>query len=106
MCRSIGQPNYCTFCILTGMKRRQALKNTALGLGGLMLGSACQPEKEQETANEESAAMETTRNFGVQLFTIPGLVDQDLKGTLKTLGEIGYKEVEFFGRPQTSREVI
>ncbi len=35
--------------------------------------------------------------YGVQLFTIPGMVDKDLKGTLKLLAEIGYKEVEFFG---------
>jgi sugar phosphate isomerase/epimerase len=35
--------------------------------------------------------------LGVQLFTIPKLVDQDLGGTLALLFEIGYREVEFFG---------
>jgi len=37
------------------------------------------------------------KTLGVQLFTIPQMVSQDLKGTLKLLSDIGYKEVEFFG---------
>lgn len=37
------------------------------------------------------------KNLGVQLFSIPQMVDKDLKGTLQLLSEIGYKEVEFFG---------
>jgi sugar phosphate isomerase/epimerase len=36
-------------------------------------------------------------NLGVQLFTVPHMVDQDLRGTLKTISKIGYKEIEFFG---------
>lgn len=35
--------------------------------------------------------------LGVQLFSIPKLIDDDLPGTLKLLGSLGYKEVEFFG---------
>lgn len=35
--------------------------------------------------------------LGVQLFTIPKMVDTDFVGTLSLLSEIGYKEVEFFG---------
>ncbi|MEQ1586488.1 MAG: hypothetical protein ABL895_11450 [Cyclobacteriaceae bacterium] len=30
------------------------------------------------------------KSWGVQLFTIPQMAAQDLKGTLKLLGEIGY----------------
>ncbi len=37
------------------------------------------------------------KRWGVQLFTIPQMASQDLKGTLKLLGEIGYQEIEFFG---------
>ena len=49
--------------------------------------------------------MNTKTNFGVQLFTIPSLVDQDLRGTLELLSQIGYKEVEFFGPyPFTAEE--
>lgn len=36
-------------------------------------------------------------NFGVQLFTIPKLVDEDFEATIQLLSEIGYKEIEFFG---------
>lgn len=41
--------------------------------------------------------MKKKKKLGVQLFTIPQMVDKDLKGTLQLLSEIGYKEVEFFG---------
>lgn len=41
--------------------------------------------------------MKKKKKLGVQLFTIPQMVDKDLKGTLKLLSEIGYQEVEFFG---------
>ena len=34
---------------------------------------------------------------GLQLFTIPQMVADDLNGTLQTLSTIGYREVEFFG---------
>jgi hypothetical protein len=35
--------------------------------------------------------------FGVGLFTIPKLLDQDFTGTMQLLAEIGYKEVELTG---------
>ncbi len=35
--------------------------------------------------------------IGVQLFTIPTLVEKDFAGTMKLLASIGYKEVEMFG---------
>src|SRR6185503_15984071 len=34
---------------------------------------------------------------GLQLFTIPQMVADNLGGTLQTLSSIGYREVEFFG---------
>lgn len=37
------------------------------------------------------------RTVGVQLFTIPQMAANDIKGTLKLLSKIGYREVEFFG---------
>ena len=49
----------------------------------------------------------TKYKIGVQLFTIPKLVENDLKGTLKMVSEIGYKEVEFFGPyPFSATETI
>ena len=49
-----------------------------------------------------SESMATTlaaanKKWGVQLFTIPQMASKDLKGTLKLLSDIGYKEIEFFG---------
>jgi sugar phosphate isomerase/epimerase len=51
-------------------------------------------------ANEHTNASQLARpntRLGVQLFTIPAMVAQDLEGTLQLLAEIGYREVEFFG---------
>ncbi|MBX2895159.1 MAG: sugar phosphate isomerase/epimerase [Cyclobacteriaceae bacterium] len=40
---------------------------------------------------------EQKKHWGIQLFTIPQMASKDIKGTLKTVSEIGYKEIEFFG---------
>ncbi len=40
---------------------------------------------------------ETSRAWGVQLFTMPQLAAADFKGTLKKLKKFGYHEIEFFG---------
>lgn len=42
------------------------------------------------------------KNWGIQLFTIPQMASKDIKGTLKTLGEIGYKEVEFLAHTNSA----
>jgi sugar phosphate isomerase/epimerase len=44
-----------------------------------------------------SSLADKNRNWGVQLFSIPQMVASDFKGTLKKLGELGYRELEFFG---------
>jgi len=73
------------------MKRRQALKKTALATGTLALIPSLNAMKQFLPMTN------TSINFGVQLFTIPAMVEKDLRGTLKLLSEIGYKEIEFFG---------
>jgi sugar phosphate isomerase/epimerase len=73
------------------MKRRKAIKNTLLGLGGISLMSSF------KTIEEMMQPLHKKTNIGVQLFTIPHLVDKDLRGTLKLLADIGYREIEFFG---------
>ncbi|MBD0367633.1 MAG: TIM barrel protein, partial [Flavisolibacter sp.] len=35
--------------------------------------------------------------IGLQLFSIPKLLEQDFAGTLKMIAQIGYKELEFYG---------
>lgn len=42
---------------------------------------------------------------GIQLFTIPFMVDKDFEGTLKLLSDTGYQEIEFFGPYPFSSEV-
>lgn len=37
------------------------------------------------------------KQYGVQLFTMPGMVSRDFRGTLELLSKIGYREIEFFG---------
>jgi sugar phosphate isomerase/epimerase len=42
-------------------------------------------------------ALERLTRIGLQLFTIPKLLDQDFAGALAQVAGLGYKEVEFFG---------
>lgn len=65
--------------------RRKFLQITSAAMSTLMFNEAFGITKEKK------------KTLGVQLFTIPQMVSRDLKGTLKLLSEIGYKEVEFFG---------
>lgn len=37
------------------------------------------------------------KKIGVQLFSVPKLLDKDFAGTLKMLAQMGYKEVELYG---------
>lgn len=37
------------------------------------------------------------KKMGVQLFSVPKLLDKDFAGTLKMLAQMGYKEVELYG---------
>jgi sugar phosphate isomerase/epimerase len=41
--------------------------------------------------------VEPLRRVGLQLFTIPKLLDRDFAGALKLVADIGYKEVQLFG---------
>ncbi|MBD0374907.1 MAG: sugar phosphate isomerase/epimerase, partial [Flavisolibacter sp.] len=36
-------------------------------------------------------------HIGLQLFSIPKLLEQDFAGTLKMIAQTGYKELEFYG---------
>ncbi len=72
------------------MKRRDAIKQSTLGLGGLSIMGGFAPMKELLESTK-------TGKVGIQLFTIPFLVDNDFEGTLELLGDTGYREIEFFG---------
>jgi len=68
------------------LNRRKFMQLTGASLASLTLS--------ESIANTFAAAK---KKWGVQLFTIPQMVSKDLKGTLKLVSEIGYKEIEFFG---------
>ncbi|MEL6483746.1 MAG: TIM barrel protein, partial [Bacteroidota bacterium] len=74
------------------MKRRTAIKNSLLGTGALLAASPF-----EKIFAQSSNTFESKINIGVQLFTIPKMAEADLKGTLQTLSELGYTEIEFFG---------
>jgi sugar phosphate isomerase/epimerase len=65
--------------------RRSFLKkSSALALGGLLL-------------NKEMLAAGLTKRYpaaGLQLFTLFGVIDQDVPGNLQKVADIGYKEIE------------
>lgn len=71
------------------MERRTLLKNSAAFLMGSSLLPACAVGRTDLAGNQHP--------YGVQLFTIPKMVEADLPSTLALLGKIGYREVEFFG---------
>ena len=69
------------------MKRRQFLQTTATASSAaLVLGlGACSP------------APKGLNSIGIQLFSLPKMLENDLPGTLEMLSQMGYKEVEIYG---------
>ncbi|WP_228238990.1 sugar phosphate isomerase/epimerase family protein [Allomuricauda sp. M10] len=70
------------------MKRRHFIQNTALASSATMfmgLG-ACSP-----------SSTKSLTSIGIQLFSLPKLLEQDLAGSLAMLHQMGYKEVEIYG---------
>ncbi len=69
------------------MKRRQFVKNTLITTGAISsLGfGTC------------SAANNQTTHYGLGLFSIPKMLETDLRAGFKMLAEMGYQEVELYG---------
>lgn len=70
--------------------RRNFLRNTA----ALAAGSLLTKGLDAQSLFSGAPAM---NRFGVGLFTVPKMLNDDFAGTLKMIAGIGYKEVEFFG---------
>lgn len=72
------------------MKRRRFIKSTAAAVTGSLI-----------TTDALRAALFSNKShldkIGLQLFSVPKMLEKDFEGTMKTLSEIGYKELEFFG---------
>src|SRR5689334_21190685 len=82
--------------------RRQFLQTSILAAAGLAIGGACNNQQKESSANaDEKKTSEpekkTVRNVGLQLYSIQHLLQDDFKGTLKAIADIGYKEIEFAG---------
>ena len=71
--------------------RREVIKKSAMAL--LSISSKPGWDFWKSKTDEQMKG----NKIGIQLFTIPSLVDQDFVGTLQSLSKIGYQEIEFFG---------
>ena len=70
--------------------RRDFLKHAAVATAaGLVTARA-----EGQTVDRAAARLD---RIGVQLFSVPKLLERDFAGTMKMLAGIGFKEIEFFG---------
>ena len=72
------------------MKRRRFIKSTAAVVAGSLL-----------TTDAIKAAVFSNKShldkIGLQLFSVPKMLEKDFEGAMKALSDIGYKELEFFG---------
>jgi sugar phosphate isomerase/epimerase len=79
------------------MKRRQFIKTSAVSAAGMLLAGQ----------TFSSSKMDPLKKIGLQLFTVPKLLEKDFEGTLKKLSEMGFKELEFYGPfPFSATEAI
>ena len=71
--------------------RRDFLKSTAAIMAGSLLTDL------ELIADPKKGGKGSLKKLGVQLFSIPRILEKDFAGTMKMLARIGYKEVEFYG---------
>jgi sugar phosphate isomerase/epimerase len=81
------------------MKRRDFLKNTTAVASLALAGNVA-----EKLAGNLSSPI---GRIGIQLFTIPKLLEKDFEGTLKMLADTGFKELEFYGPfPFSAQEAV
>lgn len=85
--------------------RRKFLKNTgAFALGSFLIPIACtSPQGESTGSTSDTTGVDQSGSaagnvgpFGLQLYSIRDVLEQDLKGNMQKLAEMGYKEVESY----------
>ncbi|MBT8236707.1 MAG: TIM barrel protein [Bacteroidia bacterium] len=69
------------------MKRRNFLKNSSAATTAVLLFPAF----------PASNANENLKSIGVQLFSLPKILEKDFRGGIKALAEMGYKEIQMYG---------
>ena len=77
--------------------RREFIQSIAGMATAGSLVAACSSPEQSDVQNMTAINKTTPLNFGVGLFTIPFMLQDDFAGSIKTLAAIGYKEVEIFG---------
>lgn len=82
------------------MDRRQFLASS--GAYAALAAAACAgsgeaPAASDSAASDAVAASNRLGAIGVQLFSLPKMLEQDVESALAMLAELGYKEVELFG---------
>ncbi len=70
------------------MEKRDFLKNTA----AVVISCSLFPAKAIG-----SVASKSLTSIGVQLFSLPKLLEKDFRGGIEMLSKMGYKEVELYG---------
>lgn len=94
------------------MQRRTFIKRTCgAALGSLVLAGCSTDEPRVETTSAPMvSSARSLEQIGVQLYTLRSLMEEDVSGTLASVAEIGYDEVEFAGyfghRPQEIRAML
>jgi hypothetical protein len=68
------------------MNRRDFLRSSALLTTSALLGT--------EYSFAERASL---KKIGIQLFSLPKLLEKDFKGAIKMLAQMGYREIEMYG---------
>ncbi|MGK2863505.1 MAG: sugar phosphate isomerase/epimerase family protein [Chitinophagaceae bacterium] len=72
------------------INRKNFIKNSgALTIGGLLF--------HQLSLKLNNIHFLRLERIGVQLFSMPHIVEKDFSGTMKMLADIGYREIEFYG---------
>lgn len=83
------------------MDRRNFVRSLPLA-AGVTLAVAQGVEGSAPAGRDKGSPKRTINPLGVQLYTVRDPMAQNVEGTLATIAEIGYQEVEFAGLHQTS----
>ena len=96
-CAAGGESTYCPAMITHdgSIDRKQFLHAAGLGIGaGLLAGCAREGTPGEVGARVLNPPLE---RIGLQLYTVRGLMQEDVAGTLDGVAAVGYGEVEFAG---------
>ncbi len=85
------------------LKRRVFFKQAGVFAVGSLLLPACATKDKNAETSETGAASDTVTEtgthieaIGVQLYSVRDIIEQDVKGVLRQLADMGYKEIEAY----------